>query len=265
MKDKYQEACKELCWRDPIASMDETATEYPSQDYRQLGQLPEERRHLSEQTPRRELDKKIYQPRRLVEPDKIKLGLPRTVWTPHRDSAPHEIYPIPEDEGERRTNSQQKTSGNQGNTQDRERTSRSERESNPLPTRSHGAGGSAGAPEGGGGGDEPSDSSGDEGPNQDKGADSEEENESSITSARLRGPRGRPGPVGPQGMMGPVGQKGDSGPMGPRGPPGIQGIPGPRGPPGYQQLHPTQAMPNINTTLDTTGLERSFSLCTDAT
>ena len=27
---------------------------------------------------------------------------------------------------------------------------------------------------------------------------------------------------------------------------------------------PPQAMPNINTTLDTTGLERSFSLCTDA-
>ena len=64
--------------------------------------------------------------------------------------------------------------------------------------------------------------------------------------------------------MGPVGPKGDPGPMGPRGPPGIQGIPGPRGPPGHQQPHPTQAMPNINTTLDTTGLERSFSLCTDA-
>ena len=60
----------------------------------------EERRHLREQTPRRELDKKIYQPRRLIELAKIELGLPRTVWTPHRDSAPHEIYPIPEDEGE---------------------------------------------------------------------------------------------------------------------------------------------------------------------
>ena len=61
-------------------------------------------------------------------------------------------------------------------------------------------------------------------------------------------------------MMGPVGPKA----MGPRGPPGIQGIPGPRGPPGHQQLQPTDAMPNINTTLDSTGLERSFSLCTDA-
>ena len=64
--------------------------------------------------------------------------------------------------------------------------------------------------------------------------------------------------------MGPVGPKGDPGPMGPRGPPGTQGIPGPRGPPGNPPLHPTQAIPNINTTLDTTGLERSFSLCTDA-
>ena len=64
--------------------------------------------------------------------------------------------------------------------------------------------------------------------------------------------------------MGPVGPKCDPGPMGPRGPPGIQGIPGPRGHPGPQQPCPTQAMPNINTTLDTTGLEGSFSLCTDA-
>ena len=263
VKDKYQEAYKELCRRDPIASMDETATEYPSQDYRQLNQFLQERRHLREQTPRRELDKKNYQPRRLVGPEKIELGLPKTVWTSHRDVTPHEIYPIPEDEGERRSSNQQNTSGNQGNTQDRERTSGPERELNPLPTRSYGAGGSARAP-GGGGGDEPSDPSGDEGPNQGEGVDSEEENDSSITSARLRGQRGRPGPVGPQGMMGPVGPKGDPRPMGPRGPPGIQGISGPRGPPGHQQPHPTQAMPNINTTLDTTGLERSFFLCTDA-
>ena len=54
--NKYQEVYEELRWRDPIACMDETATEYPSQDYRQLNQLLEERRHLREQTPRRELD-----------------------------------------------------------------------------------------------------------------------------------------------------------------------------------------------------------------
>ena len=64
-------------------------------------------------------------------------------------------------------------------------------------TRSHGAEGSARAPGGGGGGDAPSDPSGDEVPNQGEGADSEEENNSSITSARLRGQSGRPGPVGP--------------------------------------------------------------------
>ena len=80
----------------------------------------------------------------------------------------------------------------------------------------------------------------------------------------MRGQRGRPGPMGQQGRMGPMGLKWDPGPMGSRGPLGIQGIPGPRGPPGNPQLHPTQVMPNINTTLDTTGLERSFSLCTDA-
>ena len=244
-KDKYREANKELHQRDPIASMDETTTEYPSQDYRQLDQLLEERRHLREQTPRRELYKKIYQPRRLIELARIELGLPRTAWTPHRDSASHEIYPIPEDEGERGSNNQEKVPGNQGNTQDRERTSRSEREPNPPHTGGHGTGGSAGAP-GGGGGDEPSNSSGDEGQNQHEGEDSEEENESSITSARLRGQRGRPGLMGPQGRMGPVGPKGDPGPMGPRGPLGIQGIPGPRGPPGNQQLHSMQAILNIN-------------------
>ena len=64
--------------------------------------------------------------------------------------------------------------------------------------------------------------------------------------------------------MGPVGPKGDPGPMGPRGPPGQQGMPGPRGPPGPQQVSTSQVVPNINTTLDTAGLERSFSLCTEA-
>ena len=52
--------------------------------------------------------------------------------------------------------------------------------------------------------------------------------------------------------------------MGPRGPPGPQGIPGPRGYPGTQSGSSGQTLPNINTTLDTTGLERSFTLCTDA-
>ena len=69
----------------------------------------------------------------------------------------------------------------------KERTSGSDREPNSLPTRGHGTGGSARAPGGGGGGDEPSDPSGDKGPNQGEGTDSEEENGSSITSARLRG------------------------------------------------------------------------------
>ena len=58
--------------------MDETTTEYPSQDYRQLNQRLEERRHLREQTPKREIDKKNYQPRRLAGSNKIELGLPKT-------------------------------------------------------------------------------------------------------------------------------------------------------------------------------------------
>ena len=203
----------------------------------------EERKHLRERTPKRDLDKKKYQPRRLIEQGKIDLGLSRTAWTPHRDPASHEIYPIPEDEEERGSNNQQHTPGPQGNATIRERTSISAREPDPPPNGGQGTGGSAGAP-GGGGGDEPSDSSGDEGPNRDEGANSkEEENESSITSARMRGQRGRPGPRGPQGRMGPVGPKGDPGPMGPRGPPGTQGIPGPRGPPGNPPLCPTQAIP----------------------
>ena len=88
-KDKYQEAYKDLCQRDPIASIYETTTEYPSQDYRQIDQLLEGRRHLREQTPRRDLDKKKYQPRRLIEQGKIELHLPRTAWTPHRDLVSH--------------------------------------------------------------------------------------------------------------------------------------------------------------------------------
>ena len=106
--NKYQEAYEELCCRDPIASMDETATEYPSQDYRQLNQLLETRRHLREQTPKRELDKRNYQPRRLIEPAKIEIGLPKSAWTPHRDSTLHKIYPIPEDEGEGRSSGQRR-------------------------------------------------------------------------------------------------------------------------------------------------------------
>ena len=70
--------------------------------------------------------------------------------------------------------------------------------------------------------------------------------------------------MGPQGQMGPVGSKGDPGPMGPRGPPGMQGIPGPRGPPGNLLPHPVPTMPGINPTVGAAGLERSFSLCTDA-
>ena len=81
--NRYQEAYEELRQRDPIASMDETTTEYPSQDYRQLSQIPEERRYLKEQTPKREIDKNNYQPRRLAGSNKIELGLPRTSWTPH--------------------------------------------------------------------------------------------------------------------------------------------------------------------------------------
>ena len=80
----------------------------------------------------------------------------------------------------------------------------------------------------------------------------------------MRGQRGRPGLVGPRGVMGPVGPKGDPRPMGPREPPGLQGVPGPRGPPRPQNANIGQVVPNINTTLDTTGLERSFSLCTEA-
>ena len=252
--------------------MDETATEYPSQEYRQIDQMIEERRNLREQTPKRELDKIKYQPRRLVKPHKIELGVPRDLWMRHKDSVPHEIYAISEDEGERKSSSHQwSSSGNQENTLEihtfphwKERHPGSDKGSNPPSNRSHGTGGSAGAPGGGGRGDEPSDPSGDEGPDRGEDVDSEEENESSITSARLRGQRGRPGPIGPPGLMGPVGPKGDPGPMGPRGPPGLQGIPGPRGPPGLQQMATSQLIPNINTTLDTAGLERSFSLCTEA-
>ena len=42
--NKYQEAYKDLRHRDPIASMDETKTEYPSQEYWQIDMMLEERK-----------------------------------------------------------------------------------------------------------------------------------------------------------------------------------------------------------------------------
>ena len=87
--------------------MNETTTEYPSNDYRQIDDMIEERKRLREWTPKRDLGKEKYQPRRLIEKGKIDLNLPRTAWTPHRDPISHEIYPIPEDEEERGPNSQQ--------------------------------------------------------------------------------------------------------------------------------------------------------------
>ena len=60
----------------------------------------DERRITREQTPKRNLDMLEYQPRKLVPQNKIELGLPRNSWKPYRDTTTHEIYPIPEDEGE---------------------------------------------------------------------------------------------------------------------------------------------------------------------
>ena len=60
--NKYQEAYEDLRHSDPIASIDETATEYPSKEYRQIDQMLEERRNNREQTPRRDLNGMGYQP-----------------------------------------------------------------------------------------------------------------------------------------------------------------------------------------------------------
>ena len=61
--NKYQEAYEDLRRRDPIASMDETMTEYTSQDYHQIDQMLEERRTFREQTPKRDSNREEYQPR----------------------------------------------------------------------------------------------------------------------------------------------------------------------------------------------------------
>ena len=219
--NKYQEVYKELRQKDPIASMDETVTEYPSQDYHQIDKLIEERRVIKEQTPKRNLNMVDYQPRRLVPQNKIELGMPRNFWTPHRDTALHEIYPIPEDEEENRSNHHQTSySGKKETTSRKEGSTGVSRDPNPPTKGGQGTGGSAGAPGGGGGRDEPSNSSSDNGPNWNGDEDSEEENDSSIASARLKGQRGRPGPMRPHCLIGPVEPKGDPGPIGPRGPPG---------------------------------------------
>ena len=54
------------------------STEYPSHDYRQIDNMIEERKRVREGTPRRDLSKEKYQPRRLVEQRKIDLNLPKT-------------------------------------------------------------------------------------------------------------------------------------------------------------------------------------------
>ena len=120
--------------------------------------------------------------------NKIDLGLPRTSWTLHKDTGTHEIYPIPEDEGEGRTGQQQSYSGNKGNTHRKERITETNKGANPPSGGGSGKGGSAGAPGGEGGGDDyPSDPSGDEGPNRGEEVDTGDENDSSVTSSRLRG------------------------------------------------------------------------------
>ena len=156
----------------------------------------EERRAIKGQTFKRNLNMVEYQPRRLVPQNKIELGMPRNSWTPHRDTVPHEMYPIPEDEENRSNHQQTSIPGRKETTSRKEGSTGGNRDLEPPTRGGQNTGGSAGAP-GGGGGDEPSDSSGDDGPNRNGDADSEEENESIITSARLRGHRGRPGPVGP--------------------------------------------------------------------
>ena len=55
ISNKYQEAYEDLRLRDPIASMDETTTEYPSRNYHQIDQMLEERRNNREETPKRDL------------------------------------------------------------------------------------------------------------------------------------------------------------------------------------------------------------------
>ena len=45
------------------------------------------------------------------------LNLPQNSWMPDRDTALHEIYPIPQDEGEGRSRQQQSTSSGKENTQ----------------------------------------------------------------------------------------------------------------------------------------------------
>ena len=42
--------------------MDETTTEYPSRDFRQIDQMLEDRRNAREQTPKRDLSQREYQP-----------------------------------------------------------------------------------------------------------------------------------------------------------------------------------------------------------
>ena len=213
--DKYHQAYRELRQRDPIASMDETVTEYPSQDYRQLDQLIEERRYSRQQTPKRELDKKKYQPRRLAGPNEIELGLPRTAWTPRRDPEFSEIYPIPEEEEEGRSSGRQRKSIKQENTWKQGGSSRNERTPSPPPIYNQGP-------------EEVLELLEEEEEEMDPvvlvemkdqtgdgGEDSEEENDSSVASARMRGQRGRPGPVGPRGMMDQWDQEGILDPWGP--------------------------------------------------
>ena len=171
--DRYRQAYRELRQKDPIASMDETVTEYPSQEYRHLNQLIEERKYIKQQTPKRELDKKKYQPRRLTGPKEIELDLPQSTWTLHRDTELLEVYRIPEDGAEGGSDGQQQKFRKHQEVRNQGGTLRNGKEPSPPSSFNQGVGGSAGAPGGGGGGgDGPSGSSGDEESNRDEGEDS---------------------------------------------------------------------------------------------
>ena len=131
--NKYQEAYEDLRHRYPIDSMDETTTEYPSRDFCQIDQMLEERRNTREQTPKRDLNPREYQPRKIIPPNKIELNLPKSSWTLHRDTALHDMYPIPEDEGERRSEPRQSSSHGKESTNRWERVTETSKGSNPLP------------------------------------------------------------------------------------------------------------------------------------
>ena len=243
---KFRDGYEELVKNNPISNIDQSiySPEFTKEEMdNRIKEMQKEKwkQHFLKnakqgETPRRKTHQcPILEPKRIGQ--KIDTRVSRKDWTIYKEQNMN--Y------GEsNHTREQHNMMGHQTphNYTSRNQNSRCPRHSN---TRQAGTGESLG----GGPGDDPSDDPSDpqdldpgDDPDPDDSGEETDTSEEQGDKERVIGRRGPRGRRGPQGYPGP---------------PGPRGYPGPSGPPGRDgQSHPSEG---ANTTLDTTGLERSFA------